>query len=249
MRLVAEILDRLVVEQGVDGLGPCLVVVVVHRAPDAHPHVGEPQGKAQIRADRDEGQQRETPVEHRPQDAGDHDHLDQRRHHVEHRQPQHGLDALRAAVDDARQPPRLPVQMEPQRQRVQVLEDLQRHLPRRALLHGSKHRVAQFPKSLGGDAQAAVRDDQCDRNHQRRVAFRRERINRTAIHDGHIDRGALGQDQEHRGHDDPHPRPRIVPGPKIWQERSDRLECVARPGRRPRDSGHNGRHGGECGVD
>ena len=70
------------------------------------------------------------------------------------------LDGGRAAIDGARQAAGLAVQMEAHRQRVQVLERLQRHHPAGALLHGGEHRVAQLAEARGGDAQQSVGDDQ-----------------------------------------------------------------------------------------
>ena len=115
MRLVTEILDRLKVEQAVDGLGLRVTIGVVHRAAEPDAPIGEDERKADVCPDRQERDGRKPPVEQPPQDGGDQQHLQQRRHDVEHRQPQHALDTPRATVDRAGQPARLPVQVKAER--------------------------------------------------------------------------------------------------------------------------------------
>ena len=146
MRFVAEILDGLKVQEAIDCLRLSIRIRVVHGAPEPHAPVGENERERDVGADSQEGDGRKAPVEHAPKDGGDQQHLQQGRHDVEHRQPQHALDPAGAAFDRAGQPARLPVQVEAERQAMQVLERLQRDLAHRRLLNGCKHRIAQLTK-------------------------------------------------------------------------------------------------------
>ena len=223
MRLVAEILHRLEVQQAVERLGGGVVVVLVHRAPRPHAPAGEAHGEADIADHGDERHRGEPPVEQAPDDRGDQQQLDQCRHHVEHREPQHGLDAGGAAIDRTRQCAGLAIQMEAQAQRMQMAERAQRRDTHRALLHGREQRITQLPKSGGRDAQQAIADDQPQRHRQHRGAIlRRQRIDDAAIDDRHVHRRDLGQHQHHCRRHDAHPRAGIVGRPQIWQQRTNR---------------------------
>ena len=103
-----------------------------------------------------DGRQREAPIVERPQDAADQRDLEQRRQHVEQHEEQQELDALGAALDRAGQAAGLPVEMEAQRQRMQVAEGLQRDVADRALRHAGEDAVAQFGEELGRDPRQAI---------------------------------------------------------------------------------------------
>ena len=212
MRLVAEILHRLEVEQAVDGLVLRVVVGVVHRPAEPDAPVGEAEGEPDVERHRHQRDACEAPVEQAPQDADDQQHFEQGRDDVEHRQAQHRLDPAGATLDRARQPAGLPIEVEPQAEAVQVLERLQRHLADRALLHRGEHRVAQLGEPGGGDAQHRIGHDQPQRNGER-VVLGRQRIHGVAVNDGDIDRRDLRQDQQHDGRDHAHVGADVPPGP------------------------------------
>ena len=69
-------------------------------------------------------------------------------------------DALGAALDVARHPTGLPLQMEAQAQVVQMDEQLERHAADRALRDFGKHRVAQFAEQSAEQPQQAITDHQ-----------------------------------------------------------------------------------------
>ena len=228
MRLVAEILHRLEVQQAVERLGGGVVVVLVHRAPRAHAPAGEARGEADIADHGSEGHRGEPPVEQVPDDRGDHQQLDQRRHHVEHREPQHRLDAGGAAVDRTRQRAGLPIEMEAQAQRMQMAEGAQCRDAHRALLHLGEQRIAQFAERGGADAQPAIGEHQRQRHIQHGAAvLRRQRIDHAAIDDRHVDGGELGQHQQRHGRHHADPGAGIARRPQIGQQRANRRNAGA----------------------
>ena len=76
---------------------------------------------------------------------------------------------LRAALDVARQAAGLALEVEAQRQRVQVAEDLERDAADRALRDLREDRVAQLAEGLRQDAGHAVGEDQRDRHRHGRA--------------------------------------------------------------------------------
>ncbi len=196
-----------------------LAVHLVHLPAVFHPPGGEGDGEADVAGDRAEGDRGVAPVEQRPDDAGDQQHLEQRRQQVEHRQAQHLLDAGHAALDRAGHAAGLPVQVEAQRQAVHVAERVQRHPARRALLHGGEHRVPQLAEAGGGDAQQAVAEDQRERD-RRRVLARRQRVHRVAVDERDVDGRHLGQHQADPGQRHAACAPAVAPRPQIGQQRA-----------------------------
>jgi hypothetical protein len=222
---VAEILDRLVVEQAVHCLGLRLAVRLVHYAAEAHAPVREDQRKAHIGGDRDEGDEREAPIEHRPQNAGHHQHLEDRGHDVEHGEAQHRLDPGGPALQRARQPAGLTVQMKAQGELVQVNECLEADLADRALLDCREHRVPQFAEPSRGDAQQSICADQRSRDRDQAAGLRRQRIHGPSIDDRDVDRGDLREHQKQHGDDDAHPCFGLAFRPEIGEQRTNRLQA------------------------
>ena len=164
MLLIAEILDRFVVDQAVERLGGGIIVGVVHGPAIAAAAAGKNGGEADIDDDRQAGDDRIAPVEHVPDDGGDHHQFQRRRHDVEDREAQHRLHAQHAAVDDPRQAAGLAVEMKAQADRMQMAEGAQRQQPNGALLHRGEQGVADLAKAGGADAYRAIGQDQCNRN-------------------------------------------------------------------------------------
>ena len=102
--LVAEVLDRLVVQQAFDGLGVGLGVGLVHLAAELGSPFGDQQRVGDVQRDRGAGGQRQPAVEHAPQHHADQSDLEERGQDVEQQEGQRGLDALGAAFDGAVQP-------------------------------------------------------------------------------------------------------------------------------------------------
>ena len=231
--LVAEILDGLVVQQAVDGLGVGLAVGVVHGAAELDAPFRHEEGVGDVAEHRHEGRQREPAVEHPPQDDADQPDFHQRRHDGEQRVAQQRFDGPRAALQRAGQAAGLPFEVEAQAEGVQVAEDRQGDPPDRALRHLGEDGVAQLREDQRHHARQAVGDDQAERDRHRRPAFRRgQRVHRLLVEDGDVDVRRLGADQQqHRQrHADAH-FDRIA-RPEIRQERAQGRE-FARAGRRP----------------
>jgi hypothetical protein len=113
--LVAEVLHRLVVEEAVDRARVGLAVEVVHRAPEMRAPFRDHHGERDVDRERAGGDRGERPVVARDQDRHHERDLDERGQDREQRVADERGDASLTALDIAREPARLPVQMESQR--------------------------------------------------------------------------------------------------------------------------------------
>ena len=120
--LVAEVLDRLVVEQAVDRARVGLAVELVHRRRKCVRHSVIVMVNDDVERERARGDRDERPVVAGDQDRRDERDLDQRRQDREQRVADQRRDAALAALDVAREPAGLAREVEAQRQRVQVAE-------------------------------------------------------------------------------------------------------------------------------
>ena len=168
--LVAEILHRFVVDQAVQRFGRGVVVGVVHRPAVAAAAAGEDGGEADIDQHREAGDDRVAPVEHVPDDGGDHHQLQCRRNNIEDGEAQHRLHSQHAAIDDPRQSAGLPVQVETQADRVQVAEGTQRQQPHSALLNRGEEGIADLAEARRSHADRAIRQDQRHRDDENGAA-------------------------------------------------------------------------------
>jgi hypothetical protein len=246
MNLVVEVLHGLVVQQAVDRLGVRLLVRLVHEAAVLDAPLRHGQRVGHVAGDGDEGDQREPDIVQAPENAADQRDLQQRRQHVEQHEEQEELDAFGAALDHARQSAGLPLQMEAQRQAVQMLEGLQRDAADRPLRHLGEDAVPQLGEGLGRDARGAIGQQQPDRHgqhgHRRRARLHCERIHHALEQQGHDHIGELGDRQAGQRQQHAHPE---VPGagrPEIGQQMSQR--CAARARERRGLTGGAASHGG-----
>ena len=131
--LVAEVLHRLVVQQAVDRLGVGLGVGLVHAAHELDAPFRQDDREHDVGGDDGQGHRREAPVVEAPQDAADQHDLEQGRQDVEGGEAEQELDALGAALDDAAQPAGLALEMEAQRQRMEMAEDFEGEVADRPL--------------------------------------------------------------------------------------------------------------------
>ncbi len=114
--LGAEILDRLEVEQAVDRLGVGVGVALVHRAANADAPVGRDRRVDEIDEHGDADRQDVAPVEGIEKRRRDQHEFDDRRHGDQHRGAHDRLDRVAAALEHARQPAGLALEMKAQRQ-------------------------------------------------------------------------------------------------------------------------------------
>src|SRR3546814_7305884 len=75
---LAEVLDRLEVQQAVDRLGVGVVVGIVHPLADLDAPLRHLEGEHHVGGDGDEGDDGKAPVEHHPEDAAGQRDLDER---------------------------------------------------------------------------------------------------------------------------------------------------------------------------
>ena len=230
MGLVAEIFHRFVVQQAVDRLGLRVGVALVHAAADGDAVVAEEQGEGEVEADGERGDGGELPVEDLPDDGGDHHHFEQSGDDVEDGEAEHGLHAVGAALDGAGQAAGLAVEMEAEREAVQVLEGFERHEAGAALLDGGEDGVAEFAEAGGGDAEQAVAEDEGggdedERGRRAGGVFGREGVDGAAVDQGDEDGGDLGGDEEGDGEGDADMRSGVAGGPEIGQQGPDGLQA------------------------
>ena len=165
--LVAEVLDRLVVEQAVDRARVRLRVELVHLAAGTRAPVGDRDRREDVERQRGERDRDERPVVAGDQDRRDEADLDQRGQDREQREADQRGDAALAALDVAREPARLPREMEAQRQRVQVAEHLERDRAHRALRHLCEQVFAKLGEERRRQPQHAVGDEQREGHRER----------------------------------------------------------------------------------
>ena len=142
--LVVEVLDGLVVQQRVHRLGVGGGIELVGLAAELRAPLGHRDREDDVQHQRRQRDPGEPGVELHGQDGQHQRHLDQRRHDAVERIRDQRLDAAHAALDVARHAAGLALQVEAQRQRMQVPEGLQRDAARRALRGLGEHQLAQL---------------------------------------------------------------------------------------------------------
>ena len=252
VRLVAEVLDRLVVEQAVDRLGIRLLVALVHPAPVLGAPLGDGEGEGDVARDGDEGDEGEPEIEERPQDAADEADLDEGRQDVEEHEAERELDPRRPPLDRAHHAAGAAVEMEAQCQAVEMHEGAERHLPDGARRDLGEDRVPELAEDERHHAREAVGEDNGDRHAGSRHCRRRDvtarplaqAVDRALVEHGHVDVAELGGKEEEKGRH--HPRLELGRslGPEVGQERADRAPGV-RGGLARRGFFWGRRHGGE----
>jgi hypothetical protein len=234
---VAEIFDRLEIQKRIDRLGVGLGVAVVHRPADGDAPVARPHGEPDVEPDGDGGDGEILQSVALPEDGGGQQELDEGRHAVEDREAHDRLDALGAALDDAREAAGAPLQMETQRQAVQVHEGTVGELAHGILPDAGEKRVAKLVEPGLQDARAVIGKHQHDGAEKERrqqadgVRLVVQRIGRPFEEIGHEQQHDLGGEQEDRRPDDPHLQVRPVARPHIGPQVHQRVEEIAVIGR------------------
>ncbi len=167
--LVAEVLHRFVVQQGIDRPGVGLVVALIGLAHEAGAPLGNPHRPDDVGRHRDDHRQGEYRAHRHQQDDRDHRDLDDRRQDVEHHEAQQEADAAGAALDVPGQAAGLARQMEAQFEPMQMFEHAQGRAPHGPLGHPYEDRVAQLAEQGAAKAQQAVGDHQCHRDRDQRL--------------------------------------------------------------------------------
>ena len=120
---VTEVFDGLVVKQAVNRAGIRLGVHLVHGAAEDHAPFRHPQREDDVHHQRRERDDSEPRVVLDEQDAGDETDFEQRRQDIEQHEVEQEADTGGAAFDVARHAAGLAVEVEAQRERVQVSEN------------------------------------------------------------------------------------------------------------------------------
>ena len=201
VRLVAEVLDGLVVQQAVDRLGVGLGVGIVHAAHELDAPFRQGDREHDVGRDHAQGDRREAPVVERPQDHADQADLEQGRQDVEGREADQELHPLGSAFDDPAQAAGLALEMETEAERVEMVEHFEGEVADRPLRHRREDRVAHLAERLGQHAGEAVGQDQRDR-HRHHLGLAAQPVDGVLVEDRHVDVGELGQDQQHKPCDD-----------------------------------------------
>jgi hypothetical protein len=233
VQLRVEIFDRLVVEQRIHGLRIGLVVGIVHRPADVDAPAGQREGEIGVACDHGRHDHHEPDVELPPQQHRDKDELQRGREDVEDRQRQQAVDRLGSPVDDARQPAGVPLEMEAQRQGMEMMERLDRDNAKRMVGDLRQHAVAQLRHRLAHDPGDPVADDEGDRDQDRdRPRIGPERIHRITEEIRRGDRDDRRQDQEQDRDHDPDAQVGAALRPQIGHEFDQRRPArqnISRP--------------------
>ncbi len=192
-----------------------VLVQLVHRAADLDAPVRGRHREPDIENDGDRHYRQVLPIELVGDDDGGEAELEEGRQRVEDGETDDGLNAIDAALDDARQAAGAPLQVVAQRQFVHVHEGLVGEVAHGMLADASKERVAQVVEHVHEHAADAVGDDQHDGNgDQHRQAdgkrpvaagSRRlgQRIGCPFVGVGHQDGDELGSDEHAQRQNDP----------------------------------------------
>jgi hypothetical protein len=162
---------------------------------------------------------------HEENDAGG-GKLDQRWADVEQQEVEHHVDALGAALDDLAERARAPLEVEAQRQIVDVPEYLAGEPPRGVLPDLLEQSVAEVVRQHAGEARRRVSRDE-RRNHAERRGVARHAVDHRLVGEGHQqDRGLAGKDQHDR-RDDADLQLGLALGPEHREEAPQRAEAAA----------------------
>jgi hypothetical protein len=232
--LVAEILDRLVVEQAVDRARVRLAVELVHLPPEMRAPLGDGDGECDVDAECARGDRDEAPIVFDDQDRGHECDLDKRRQDRKQRIADERRDAALAALDVAREAAGLPCEMEAHRQRVEMPKDLQPDLAHGALRHLREQELAQLGEERRRQAQEPVGHEQSKRNGEHGGA-RIEAVDDALHQQRHAHVGELRRDEAGKRCEYP---PLVFP--QVRQQRAQRVP-VALLGARNVEIGGQGR--------
>src|SRR5262249_49616417 len=117
-----------------------------------------------------------------------------------------------------------PVEMEPQRQRVQMPKHGQGDLPYRALSDLGENGVAQFVESARHYPGRTVGEDQGDR-HRHDIGCG-QGVDRMLVEERHHYINELRSEQEQERDDDAEPQLQRIARPQVWVQRAERPQPV-----------------------
>ena len=194
------------------------------------PPFGHDSGEPDVGDDHHQGRDDQSGAELDPEDDADDAELDDGRGDVEEQEIEHHVDALGAALDDLGQRAGPPLEVEAERQPMDVGEDLLRQPPGRVLPDPLENGVAQILEQDPGEARAGISEHQPDGEADRRVRplrAPRHDVDRAFVDEAGAERDALGEQDEEEGDHHPGLQPRLSRGPKIRKEPPHRAPAGA----------------------
>ena len=199
--LVAEILDRLVVDQTVEGDRVAARIELIHAVPEIHAPLGDQKGEQHVHRHRTEHGTGEDRVV-----VAQHDHRHQRElHHDGQDAEGHVVQDLayrtRAALQVTADRTGLAPQMKTQRELQQMGQHPCRQAAHRPVAHLGEHHVPQFVEQACAELKQPVGDQQRHRHAQRQLVQRClfEEIDESLEHQRDADVGGLRQYQAAQG--------------------------------------------------
>ena len=219
--LVAEVLDRLVVDQAVHGLRVGLGLEAVHLVAEVHPPVGDGEGEPGVDQHGHQGDQGEDEVVAGEQDRRHEPELHQRRQHVEDHVVEERADAAGAPLQVPEDGAGLALQVEAQGEVQQVREHPVREPAHGAVADLGEDRVAQLVEEGRRHLERAVGRQQGHRQHEPRVPAGVEGVDDRLEDQRNAHVGDLREQQ--RGEREQHPAPVL---PDVGQHRPHVPEVV-----------------------
>ena len=159
VRLVAEILHRLVVEQAIDRLRMRLCIAFIHVAAYRDAALARPECEPDIQHHSRCHRHHVDPTKVISDQAADHDELDGGGNGVEHRHAHDSVDARNAALDHAVEAAGAPLQMKAHGESVQVAEGAVGERAHCILRNHGKEDVAELREHHHQDTAEPVGDD------------------------------------------------------------------------------------------
>ncbi len=209
--LIAEIFDGLVIQKAVHGLLRGVLIRLDIFAADLDALVAVIEAEPGVDHDHDANDRDHFPAEIITEQKTDEDRLKNGWNKVQRDHANDEFYRVLAAVEHARKPARLPLQVKAQRKIVHMAEGLRGEHARCVLPHISEQHIAQLHEADHGDARHAIGDDQHQRNGRklRRLGRfpglrqRRHRIHRALVGERHEHGNDLGGKQRYAGQHKP----------------------------------------------
>ncbi len=218
----AEIFDRFEIQQAVDGMGDSAGVHVDHVAAQLVAPFGHGAGEPDVKRDHGQRHDDEPRTELHEENDADRDQLQHGGRNVEQQEIEHRIDALGPALDNLRDRACAPVEMEAQRQAVQVDEHIVGQPPPGFLPDLLEHRIAQIIEQHAAKTRACIDRDQRDRQAGGRFHPRHHPVDRGLVGKGHGQADDLGRQHAQHGDDHPPPQRGRIRRPQIGQEPPER---------------------------
>ena len=177
----AEIFDRLVIQQRIHRARQGCAVEIVHLAPQMRTPFGDALCDDDIGDHCQRRRRHEPPAEIEIEDDAHGNQFDDRRRDVEEQEIEHGVDALRPALDDLGHLARAARQVEAQRQAVEAAEHVFGQMAGRFLPDALEHDVPEIVERRAGEPSQSISQHQCHGDAHGLPGIARHRIDRALV--------------------------------------------------------------------